>query len=201
MAADSDVINQALTHLGITERISDIHDTSSNEAVAIERDYETALKELLRETPWAFAKKYQALVTLSTIPTDQWQYAYSRPDECLLARRIVSGADPDTEKTRIPFELAHSDLGPVILTNQPDAVLEFTVFVDDPTHWDPLFRRAFCLKLAILAAPAVSKGDPFMMKKRLERDFKKALRRARIADARERTRKTRPDSPQIQARN
>jgi hypothetical protein len=201
MAANSDVINKALVHLGVTERISDIEDTSSNEAVAIKRIYEDALKEMMRETDWFFLRKYQALAELVTVPTTEFEHAYSRPADCLKARRIVSGQLPDSEKTRIKFEEAHSDLGPVILTNQPDAVLEFTVYDDDPTHWDPLFLRAFALKVAMLAAPAVTKGDPFQMQDKLEVQYTKALIKARTAQYRERKAGPRPDSPQIQERN
>jgi|SRR5690349_4335136 len=201
MAANSDVINQALVHLGITEKIADINSTDSNEAEAIKRVYDNALAEVLREVDWSFARKAQTLALLSAVPLIKWQYQYSRPDDCIRFIRIDSGAPVDDEKSAVPFEEGWSELGPVILTNQPDAVGEFIVLVDDPTHWDALFTRMFALKIAVLTAPAVGRGDPFKITERCEFQYEKAKRKAVIAMRRERRGGPRPDSPMITERN
>lgn len=201
MDADLDVINKALIHIGSTAKIADIENDDADEAVAVKSVYEDALGEFFRAVNWNFAKAYATLDLLDYVPTDQWSFAYSLPTNCFFPRRIVTGTLADSEKSRIPFEIVHGTAGTILLTEQADPVLEYTILVEDSVRWPADFKRAFALKLAVLIAPAVGKGDPKMVTERVTRQFTKAYRQAIARNRQEGVRRGRPDSPMIEERS
>lgn len=118
------------------------------------------------------------------IPQQPWLYAYLYPPDCLLMRQIfpplVSSGSTVNQTSlsnsitpsipgqyQIPYEIAYStDSGgnpvEVVLTNQENAVANYTVNQQDPASWDSLFTATFVASLAVYLVPALSLNAPLM---------------------------------------
>lgn len=124
--------------------------------------------------------------TTLPLPPTPWLYSYSVPSDSLQVRFIVpsfpnqtvSGVTPLTtasvtagpwlpRDTAIPFAVAYdtdSNNNPlqVILCNQTQAQLVYTVNQPNPVIWDSLFQQAFVCSLAAFLVPALSLNLPLM---------------------------------------
>lgn len=119
--------------------------------------------------------------TGSTLPIPQqpWRYAYLYPADCLFVRAILcpniptaGSGEPQTTinntvtpwvpgQYQIHYEIGYSQdsLGnplQVILTNQENAIGNYTVNQPNPSSWDSLFTSAFVASLAAYLVPALS---------------------------------------------
>lgn len=113
------------------------------------------------------------------IPAVPWSYAYLYPPDCLMMRQIVPPANstaPTTEpqttiansvtpwipgQYSIPYEIGYSTDSngnpiQVILTNQQNAIGNYTVNQPDPASWDALFTSGYVAALAVYLAPALT---------------------------------------------
>lgn len=154
MASEVEICNLALIHIG-TARISSFDDRSEPARVC-KLLYALARDDLLRGHSWGFTKRYEALAELSTVTTYRYDYAYTYPADCLLARgiyRAVPTADP------IPFQIVSKaeGNGKEIWTNEVDAVLEYTKRITDTNVFDIQFTIALGHYLATLLAPTLVK--------------------------------------------
>lgn len=120
-------------------------------------------------------------VTGTTLPLPQqpWLYAYLYPADCLFMRAVlcpntttaVSGIPQTTvnntvtpwvsDQQQIFYEIGYSQdtLGnplQVILTNQENAIGNYTVNQANPSSWDSLFTSAFVASLAAYLVAALS---------------------------------------------
>lgn len=112
-------------------------------------------------------------------PQVPWVYQYYLPSDCLKARAIIpnlpaqsTGGPPLTTaqiaaplclggRKQIPFKVAYAtdaNNNPytVILTNQEQAELNYTVNQQNPSIWDSQFEAAFVAALAAFLVPALS---------------------------------------------
>jgi len=150
-ANKNDICNMALGHCGVTGTIQDVDTDSTPEAVHCRTYYETCRGVVLEAQEWAFAKRRVALQSLGT-PPDEWGYRYMYPNNCRLALRIVN---PSTRTPRLeekfPFEIKdYADgYGRVIVTDQPDAILEYNHDVTDATLFSSTFAYAMSQFLAL----------------------------------------------------
>jgi hypothetical protein len=119
------------------------------------------------------------LGTSLPIPQQPWLYAYLYPSDCLLMRLIQApalptaiGGTPQTTinnsvtpwvpgQYQIPYEIGYSQDSfgnplQIILTNQEQAVGNYTVDQENPQSWDALFTSAFVALLASYLVPALS---------------------------------------------
>lgn len=119
------------------------------------------------------------------IPQEPWLYAYLYPSDCLYLRDVLcpalpsqTGSIPQTTIAngitpaipgdgQIPFEIGYttdSNNNPiqVILTNQEQAVINYTVNQPNPQSWDSLLTSAFVASLAVYLAPALNLNTPLM---------------------------------------
>jgi hypothetical protein len=88
-----------------------------------------------------------------------WAYAYRWPSDCLFMRRLVTpGVGRTWDTSPYTWRVGRDPEGLLLLTNQPDAVLEYTMIDCDALWTDDLFIRAFTWALAASAAPALSKN-------------------------------------------
>lgn len=116
------------------------------------------------------------------LPPNPWLYAYQLPSDCLQARFIVpsiptqpSGTVPISPNLvaapalfpteSIPFRVAYStdaNNNPlqVVLTNQTQAQLVYTVNQQNPQIWDSMFQAAMVASLAAYLVPALSLNLP-----------------------------------------
>jgi hypothetical protein len=135
--------------------------------------------------PWAFATRRTTLAAVAN-PSSTWAYAYALPSNAI---NLISILAPDATDdysssmqssaqaydnsyshntvggayTPQDFSSETDDLGnDIILTNQADAVLRYTVLVSDTTKFSPLFVEALTWLLASKLAGPVLKGDAGM---------------------------------------
>lgn len=122
--------------------------------------------------------------TTLPLPPTPWLYSYAIPSDSLQARYIVpmipnaSGSNtPLTTASvtagawlptqQVPFRVAYSaDANnnpiPIILTNQSQAQLVYTVNQNNPRIWDSSFTAAMVASLAAWLVPALSLNMPLM---------------------------------------
>ena len=151
----------ACGHLGIGTTIADLDTEQSQEARSCRSFYDTVVQMAIRAYEWPFATKFQSLGLIETTPTDEWDYSYTYPSECLDLLRIVSGTRNDTVESRIPYKIAIIGDDKVILTDEPEAEVEMIFYNDTIEHWPPDFVLAVSFLLAHFIAPSVTGGDPF----------------------------------------
>ena len=113
-------------------------DENSREANLCRLWYEPVRDNVLKSASWPCTKKYESLAVLATRadfnatwtntdPAPGWAYAYGVPNDMLAPRYLTTYA---------PFERAlYGDVNSIV-TNQPLAVLHYTMKQTDVTRWD-----------------------------------------------------------------
>lgn len=118
------------------------------------------------------------------IPQQPWLYAYVYPTDCLLLREVLApayttgGSEPQTTVSnnvtpwipgqyQIPYETGYTTDSrgnpiEIVLTNQPQAVANYTVNQSNPQSWDALFTSAFAASLGAYLVPALSLDKQLM---------------------------------------
>src|ERR1700677_2636362 len=113
------------------------------------------------------------------IPQQPWLYAYLYPSDALLIHQIrcpilpyAGTSTPQTtvnnvvtpwigQNQAIPFVIGttQDNLGnplEVVLTDQQQAVANYTADLENPANWDPMFTAAFVASLAAYLVPVLS---------------------------------------------
>jgi hypothetical protein len=181
MASVVDICNLALSNVraGSINSLTE----SSLQAQVCRLKYPVLRDQLLRDAPWQFARKLEALA-LTTEDLFNWSYAYQYPSDCVTIRRLILNheqyaqgtqdrttlyrdeiyqlqPDPDSQ---IKYRVFNQDGNKLIAANEPDLRAEYTVGVEDPNLFDPLFIQALSHLLASeVAIPIVGaeKGRKF----------------------------------------
>lgn len=149
MASEVTICNLALSHLG-DDRISSLDDPT-RQGRACKLHYVLTRDAVLRDHPWNFATRREYLALLAGAAPVGWDYAYAYPSDCLFAREIWQTV---VLEQPTPFEVLTSGTGRVLVTNEANAVLEYTARIADTTQFDALFIDALSYKLAAeLAMP------------------------------------------------
>lgn len=162
----TEVATMAVSHLGSGEEIEDIDTDDTKEARALRAFEAIARRKFLAAHLWPRARKIADLTLVEADPTDEWDYSYVYPTDCLYFRRILSGTRKDNEDTYIPFLVADGDASTVIYTDQVEATGEWTKdLVDgngdtDFSRWTDDMVFAFSLFWAHYAAARILGGDP-----------------------------------------
>ena len=154
----------AISHLGEGKEIANIDTEQSEEASACRRFYDTARDATLRDFPWTFATKIVSLSLIEEDPTEEWEYSYRYPSDCVRAKRILSGVRNDTRQSRSPYRILKDDAARIIYSDEENAKLEYTERVEDPSFYPADFEIAFSFRLAAYIAPRLTKGDPFKLR-------------------------------------
>jgi hypothetical protein len=147
------VCNVALSRSGVNRSINDI-DEASQEAVTCKLHYENVRDEVLRDVAWPFATRYADLALVASVPNGDWQYAYRAPSDMIRPIRIVTGVR--AEHPRTVFKRGSDASGGLIYADQPEATLEYTGRIEDPTMFSPDFASALAWRLAMEIGPALS---------------------------------------------
>jgi hypothetical protein len=198
MATKAEICNLALSHCGIGEEITNVETEKSQEAVTCRRFYNTALKRTLRAFNWPFAKTTKVLAVIETDPTSEWGFSYEYPTDCVKARRILTGDRTSTDN--IPYSVNDGGTQTVIYTDEEDAQLEYTGFLEESGRYPEDFVMAFSFQLAYLIAPRLTAGDPFKLQTRIYNSFVNELNAAQANALNEEQKDADPDSEQILAR-
>jgi hypothetical protein len=151
IATKTDVANEALErHLGIP-RISNITDTTSVEAKACNRAYDSALEVVLSEDEWGFARAEVTLALEAGETSVVWGQIYGYPSDCVTPIKIHN---PSSEDVKIPFDIGTHSSGTskVILTDQATATLIYTKEITHIPSYTAGFVEALACQLAIKVA-------------------------------------------------
>lgn len=168
----------ALSHLGVGYQISNLETERSEEANAIKSFYNTAREFIQSNFPWPFLTKSELLALVEEDPTDEWNYSYRYPSDCLKVRRIFSPIRNDYRQSRVPYLMYRDDTGKLIYTDQEDARIEYSAELTEEEKWPADFILAFSAILAFYVAPRLTKGDPFKMRKDMLELYLSQLRSA-----------------------
>ena len=163
MATKTDIANLALGHLKISLKLTDVDTDNTSTSRAILGFYDLARDEVLRDFAWPFARKTKELSGQTLDPTTEWAYSYAYPTDCVKALRIVSGIRPETNTSKIPFEIRYSSSKKRIYTDLEEACLEYTVQLTDTERYDSDFVLMFSYLLAHYVAPQITGGDSFKL--------------------------------------
>lgn len=156
MASAVDLCNIGLSHLGNARRVAAIDPPDGTaEADFCATFYPIARDELLESADWSFARTRAALALLTTNDSETWAYAYAKPSDCIMPRRIITGDATAYEQDSENFDCE----GDVIYSNKEDAVLLYTRLITDTTKYSPSFQVSFGYLLASYLAGPIIKGD------------------------------------------
>lgn len=162
IAATTREVNRALLEIGNTKFLTNYCTQQTLEARTARLLYESSVRSVLHAFPWPFATKYATLALAATQPTNEdWDFAYRQPVDCIFERRLVVDRGTGVDPKGPGFELSSDASGGLILTNEPNAVLEYTcrppcvAFVGDA-----LFKEALKWHLAeAFASPLTRMTD------------------------------------------
>jgi hypothetical protein len=162
--ANTDLCNEALSHLGVSVEISDLDADKSKEAKACRRFYDTTLDEVLRDFPWSFANVIEPLALVedfSEVESD-WLYSYRYPANAVAIRNIfldgVGRMQGRHQRGQTRYVIGRDDTGLLLFTDLADATVEYTRRETDTSRFSPDFRAAFTHLLAHKIGPRVA-GD------------------------------------------
>jgi len=185
MSSETDVANVALRLVGQTA-ITDRTDGSTNGNI-IDDIFDDIRDDLLRYNPWNFATKRAELVKSSTIPAFEFDFAYPLPADWIRTITIHSN-DAGHGAVLHRMELINNQRA--ILVSAEQLFIRYIYREKDPNVWSSDFRRAVSLAIARdLAVPIASSNT---LQEQLDKQFNKAMNRARGTDAQGATPEQRP---------
>jgi hypothetical protein len=183
LTAEHQVANLALGMVGQRQLLNSLAENSTEAELA--RTYFASTRdEVLSAWEWRFARQ-TAVLALTTETKPGWEYAYAMPANCLLPRRIWNG-QRETLNGRgdpIPFtwELSAAGNGHLVLTDQPQAQLIYTVSLAAVALWPAHFVKAMAAQLAVYLAASLPIKPQVALA--LEQRAIQALRTAAAIDA------------------
>lgn len=153
------IANMALGHIR-AGTIDSFEDISVN-AKWVRTYYDIARQSTLENYDWSFARKRKALAKMTESPPDTWLYRYEYVPNCIAPRYIAfPGVRRPTDPIAFDIELDDAGTSRTILTDQPDAILVYTIDVENTTLFSPSFVDAFSWRLAAyLAVPIAGRPD------------------------------------------
>lgn len=175
MTNEVTICNIALGYIGGDANLTSINPPDGHiESEHCNRFYPIARDALLELHTWSFAVKTEKATLLEVKPLD-WMYAYACPSKMLNLCEVLSPKNHigDLQFVTEPYELwalnlqspvqdfvieTNSKGEEIILTNQKDAVLRYTVSVTDPTKFSSLFVQTLTRYLASMLAGPIIKG-------------------------------------------
>lgn len=200
MSTKEQIANMALRAIGVGKTISDLDTDTSAEAVACRTFWETIRDEVLSDFPWPFATKFATLGLVEEDPTDEYQYSYRYPSDCLKLRRILSGARHDSRQTRVHYRVGQDTQGKLIYTDEQDAQVEYTLRETNTERFPSDLVLALSYKLAAAIAPSNAKGDPFKLVEKMLSLYEMQIGKAKANAANEDQPDENPESQFIRER-
>ena len=202
MSTETQIANIALSHLGIGKEIANLDTERSSEASTLRRFYDECRDATLRDFPWPFATRFENLALVANPPTetDEWDFSYRYPTDCLMLRRIQTDVRIDTNQSRIVYKIGRDSQGLLIYTDQEDAKIEYTFRETDPSRYPADFVMAFSLRLAHYSAPRLTGGDPFKLGLRALQLYVQEISMAQASAGNETVPDQLPDAEAIRAR-
>lgn len=182
MASIVDICNMALMRFGHSATISDINEVG-NAATVLRLFYPLCRDQVLQGANWNFATKRVSLALLSGTETN-WEYAYAYPSDAVAVRYLITLGQRAIDRDHAAqFEVATMDGARVILSDMPQAEAVYTLRVEDPNLFSPLFISALVDLIASKAAMPIS-GKPELGRDALQTYFM-AMSQAQVANLNE----------------
>jgi hypothetical protein len=199
MASSTDIANSALMRLGAA-RVTDIADTTSENAKVMNAQYPIARDLLMRSFRWSFAMKRDSLPADADAPAWGFDRRFLLPVDYLhidLVGEIYVGGDMSDYRDS---DLADFQIeGRYILTNLDTPLpIRYIARVTDAGLFDPHFVEALSMKLAVDCCEKVTGSTS--KKESLKGDLRDAIRNAVRANAIEKPPQPVPDESWIIAR-
>lgn len=174
MASVIDICNAAIATYGGSAQVTAIDPPDgSAEAGRCARFYPLARREMLDMGPFTWAKRRVQLAQVAN-PSQVWTYAYAVPSDMMDAKRILQQPLVQSNPIFWPYtpQVTYDQItmfnergsaefeieGSTLLTNEPDAVLLYTVDVLDPARFSATFTSALGFLLASYLVGPVIKG-------------------------------------------
>ena len=191
MPTQLDVYNAALDLLG--EPALTTIDQVGPEVPLLDRQWDFALPELLRQFPWNWAKKRDDLESASPAPSYGWEARYPLPDDFVTLLAI-------NEETRLTPGSDYEIEGVYLMTDSDAANIEYIAKPTDGSgslideDWtteamlnrmDPLALNALVTLLAAKIATRISKDGLATSDALLNRYYNNDLVKARVRNQRE----------------
>jgi hypothetical protein len=199
-SSKTEIVNIALSHLGVGSEIYNLDTDQSTEANAMRRFYESAKDEVLRDLNWPFSTVFASLALVEEDPTEEWSYSYRYPSDALKIRRVLSGLRNDTRQSRVPYKLGQDSSGLLLYCDIENAEIEYTKREDDTSLYPVDFTLALSYKLAFYTAPRLTKGDPFGLANRAMQMYNVTIAKAANNALNEEQVEENPDSEFIRSR-
>lgn len=161
MSNETDICNLALAALGDEATVVSIDPPEgSAQADHCAQWYPVARDALLEMHDWKFASRRIVGTPMAAVSTSTWQYAYAKPSGALRIRAVLPPGAPDDAEDPPAFDVETLEDGTeVIVTDQAEAVIRYTVRTVDVGRFPPLFVQALVRLLASYLAGPVLKGD------------------------------------------
>lgn len=194
MASVVDICNIALAHIGAESLVTSIDPPDgSAEAGYCATFYPIARRAALEANNWSFARTRVQLAEV-TNPSETWLYAYAVPAGCIKPRRVIPLSTTQTSELYdwnasdgVLDESGSSNFeveGDIILTNEPEAWLIYTIDVTNTSKFSPMFTTALGMLLAgYLAGPIIKGREAINIGTSWTQAGQNALSRAATADA------------------
>lgn len=122
---------------------------NSPEARQVAIWYDPARQECLSAYNFTFNRKTVALATHPTEPTDNWLYRYAVPSNSLRVWKLFS----EGSKQAQPFEISLVGEELTILSNTPNAYIQYGFDLENTNLFSPGFIRALRYLIAHYLAP------------------------------------------------
>lgn len=185
MPGTVDICNLALSRLGkATINSIEYERGNSAEAIRCRLEWDSTKKSVLRDHPWNFATRIEALALVSGVTVPGWSYVYIYPRNCEFPRRVFNAATVNLS-IKQPYRVIGSNTSSnkLILCNLEQAYMEYTADVQDPTMFDASFVDALAWKLAAQLALSLT-GDARLGTQMMQ-TYQMVLKQAKINNASE----------------
>ena len=169
MSSAVEICNMALSNIGQSDRIDDLLEASvpaeqCNLWFVHCRDY-----VLRADCDWPFATAFAQLAEVAVNPDPEFPHAFAVPNDCMRIRRIVNPAFPQGYFPHchggyalpaippIPYRVINGSSQRLIATILDAVKLEYTMKIEAPEIFDPMFVDALSWYLASKIAPGLGK--------------------------------------------
>ena len=158
MATELSIYNEALLLNGQQELGTSGLTEASRERILCTTFYDSARIECLKLYDWDFARKNADLAVDETEDSNEWEYVYEKPTDCLKFITVEPVDSVTDESNRIEYE----PMGVFIYTNEgDDPWCKYTYDCDDPSLFDDLFASAVAHRLAAYISMPIHRDKAF----------------------------------------
>lgn len=191
-SAITSIWNQALYALGEQQTIEDTTDESPH-AEVFRVFWPNARDQFLEMSPWTFAKSSASLTLLSGDAPDSWTYQYVLPTDCIWVTYI----EPENAGYKFDYHVISGVRA--LVCDVEDAIISYTMRLEDVTLWSAEARFAMSLFLALQTEFPITQR-PEMSTNILEK-FSRAFSAAATGSRNARAPRDPPQTPSIAARS